>query len=133
MVTYGDGVTDLDIRMLLKFHKKQKTIGTITGVHPRSRFGMLEAADKNNMVKNFSEKPVLKDWVNGGFMVFDKRVFNYLKAGETEHPALQKLAREKQLSLYKHEGFFLAMDTYREVEELNKLWNSGNPSWKVWK
>lgn len=132
MVTYGDGLIDADIREIVKFHKKQRTIGTITGVHPRSRFGMLETADKNNLVKNFSEKPVLKDWVNGGFMVFDKRVFNYLKAGETEHPALQKLAREKQLSLYKHEGFFLAMDTYREVEELNKLWNSGSPPWKIW-
>ncbi len=131
MVTYGDGVTDMDISLLLKFHKKQKTIGTITGVHPRSKFGIVQLQG-NNLVQEFSEKPVLNDWVNGGFMVFDKRFFSYLRNGETEHPALKRLATEKQLSIHKHEGFWFAMDTYREVDELNKLWKSKNPPWKVW-
>lgn len=131
MVTYGDGVTDLNISELVKFHKKQKTIGTITGVHPRSKFGVVHS-DNNNLVREFSEKPVLNDWVNGGYMVFDKRFFQYLKPGETEHPALKKLAEEKQLSLFKHEGFWFCMDTYKEVEDLNKLWNLDNPPWKVW-
>ncbi len=132
MVTYGDGVTDLNIQELVGFHKRQKTIGTITGIHPRSKFGQIHL-NNENIVTDFTEKPVLTDWVNGGFMVFDKRFFNYLKPRETEHPALQRLSREKQLSLYQHHGFCFVMDTYKEVEELNKLWQTGNPPWKVWK
>lgn len=131
LVTYGDGVTNLDLKNLIKFHKKQKTIGTITGVHPRTKFGLVKI-DKNNKVLSFKEKPVLKDWVNGGYMVFDKRFFNYLRPGETEHPALVRLAKEKQLSLYKHDGFWFAIDTYKELADLNKLWSLGNSPWKVW-
>lgn len=132
MVTYGDGVTDLDIDALVKFHKKQKTIGTITLVHPRSKFGLVKTNIKN-FVDDFIEKPILSDWVNGGYMVFDKRVFKYIKAGETEHPALKRLSHEKQLSASKHKGFWFCMDTYKEVEDLNKIWKSGKAPWKVWK
>lgn len=132
MVTYGDGVTDLNIRDLIKFHKKQGTIGTITGVNPRSKYGLVKT-DNKNLVTEFVEKPILSDWVNGGFMVFKKDFFNYLKPGEMEHPALQRLSKIRQLSLYKHKGFWMCVDTYRELEELNKIWNSGNPPWKVWK
>jgi len=131
MVTYGDGVTDLDISKLVKFHKKQKTIGTITGVHPRSKYGLV-TLNKNYLVDNFIEKPVLTDWVNGGFMVFSKKVFDYIKFGETEHTALGRLVKIKQLSLYNHNGFWFCMDTIKEVEDLNKLWLSKNPPWKVW-
>lgn len=131
MVTYGDGVCDLNIAELLKFHKKQKTVGTITGVHPRTKFGLVKV-NSGGTVINFTEKPILPVWVNGGFMVFDKRLFNYLKTGESEHPALKRLAKDKQLSLFRHEGFWFSMDTYREVEELNKLWKSKKPPWKVW-
>lgn len=130
MVTYGDGVTDLDINKLLKFHIHQKAIGTITGVHPRSKYGLVKF-NKNNLIEDFEEKPVLSEWVNGGFMVFDKRVFNYLRPGETEHPALIRLAKEKQLSLYKHIGFWFGVDTYKELEDLNKLWRKNRP-WAVW-
>lgn len=132
MVTYGDGLINADIRDIVKFHKRQRTVGTITGVHPRSKFGMVNI-NSNNLVLEFSEKPVLTDFVNGGFMIFDKRFFDYLKPGETEHPALKRLTKEKQLSLYKHEGFWFSMDTYKEVEELNQLWNSKTPPWKIWK
>lgn len=131
MVTYGDGVTDLNISDLVKFHSKQKTIGTITGVHPRTKFGLVKI-DNNFHVENFVEKPVLQDWVNGGYMVFDNRVFYYLKPGETEHPALVRLSKEKQLSIFKHDGFWFCMDTYKEVEDLNKIWKSKSPPWKVW-
>jgi len=131
MVTYGDGVTDLNIGKVFEFHKKQKTIGTITGVHPRSKFGLVNVKP-NSLVESFVEKPVLSDWVNGGFMVFDKRVFKYLRPGETEHPALVRMAKEKKLSLYKHNGFWFCMDTYKEVEDLNKIWNSGKAPWKIW-
>lgn len=130
MVTYGDGVTDLNIKTLFEFHKKQKTIGTITGVHPRSKFGLVKTG-KNNRVKSFVEKAVLSDFVNGGFMVFDKRFFKYLEPGKTEHPALVKLASENQLALYNHDGFWMAVDTYKELDDLNNLWNRSKP-WKVW-
>jgi glucose-1-phosphate cytidylyltransferase len=131
MVTYGDGVSDVDIGNLVRFHKKQKTIGTITGVHPRSKYGTVEIG-KKDIVEKFSEKPVTNDWVNGGYMIFDKRFFNYLKPGETEHPAFKRLASEKKLSLYKHQGFWYAVDTNKELEELNKVWEQDNPPWKIW-
>ena len=131
MVTYGDGVIDLDIDNLLKFHKRNKRIGTITGVHPRSRYGSSQV-DSHDAVINFVEKPVLSDWVNGGFMVFDKRVFNYFRPRETEHLALARLVKERQLSLFKHNGFWFCMDTYKEVESLNKLWFSSRAPWKIW-
>ncbi len=132
MVTYGDGVSDIDINKLIAFHKKQKTIGTIIGVHPRSKFGMV-VIDKKNKVKHFSEKPVMNDWVNGGYMVFDRKFFNYLKPGETEHPALIRLAQKRELSLYKHEGFWYAVDTYKELETLNEIWRTENPPWNIWR
>lgn len=132
MVTYGDGVSDLDLDKLVKFHKKQKTIGTIIGIHPRSKFGMVHAGRRNSLVTSFTEKPVLNDWVNGGYMVFDKRAFVYFRSGETEHPALKRLAKQKQLSLFRHSGFWYAVDTHKEYEELNKIWASGNAPWKVW-
>jgi glucose-1-phosphate cytidylyltransferase len=131
MVTYGDGVTNLNIKKLVEFHKKNKTIGTITLVHPRTKFGLVKLSKKNH-VSSFVEKPILSDWVNGGYMIFDKRVFKYLRPGETEHPTLVRLAREKQLSANKHNGFWFCMDTYKEVEDLNKIWLHKAP-WKVWK
>lgn len=131
MVTYGDGVANINLKELLNFHIKQRTIGTLTGVHPHSKFGSV-TVNKNNLIKKFKEKPVLSDWVNGGFMVFSKKVFSYINEGEMEHEALKRLAKEDQLSLYKHEGFWMAVDTYKELEDLNKLWEQNQP-WKVWK
>ncbi len=131
MVTYGDGVADINIKELVKFHTKQRTIGTIAGVHPRSRYGLL-ATDKNKKVTSFIEKPVLGEWINGGFMIFKKPFFDYLKEGEMEHPAMKRLIEENQLSLYAHDGFWHSMDTYPDVDNLNKLW-AEDPKWKVWK
>lgn len=131
MVTYGDGVSDIDINKLVRFHMKQETIGTVTGVHPRSRYGLL-ATDKNNIVTSFVEKPVLNEWVNGGFMVFKKDFFKYLREKEMEHIAIKRLIAEKQLSLYIHDGFWHSMDTYPDVNSLNNYWRD-NPKWKVWK
>lgn len=132
MVTYGDGVGDIDIKKLVSFHKKQNTIGTITGVHPRSKYGLVTIT-KNRLVKKFIEKPVLKEWINGGFMIFKKEFFDYLGIGEMEHAGLQRLTKTNQLSLFLHEGFWHAVDTYKELEELNKMWKERNPEWKVWK
>ncbi len=130
MVTYGDGVSDLNIKDLYKFHKKTGKIGTVTGVHPRSRFGLL-SQDKKKLTWDFLEKPVLAEWINGGFMVFKKSFFKYLRPGEFEHPALQRLMRKQQLSIYTHDGFWHCMDTYNDVDSLNKLW-AENPKWKIW-
>jgi glucose-1-phosphate cytidylyltransferase len=131
MVTYGDGVSTINIKELVKFHKKQNTIGTITGVYPRSKFGLLKIGE-NNKVKEFNEKPVLKERTNGGFMIFKKDFFNYLRVGELEHEALKRLVKKDQLSVYKHEGFWESMDTYNDVLNLNRLWLD-KPEWRVWK
>lgn len=131
MVTYGDGVSDINIRELVKFHRKTGTIGTISGVHPRSKYGLL-LTDKNNIANKFIEKPVLKEWVNGGFMVFKREFFKYLRKKEFEHQAIKRLIRRKQLAVYNHNGFWHSMDTYADVDSLNNLWLE-NPKWKVWR
>jgi len=131
MVTYGDGVGDINIPELISFHKKMKTIGTITGVHPRSKYGQIKLKS-NRTIFEFREKPMLRDWVNGGFMVFGYRFFEYLKPGETEHPALQRIARSNELSMYQHDGFWHCMDTYADVDHLNVIWKE-DPKWKLWK
>lgn len=130
LVTYGDGVSNINLKELVKFHKAQKRIGTVTGVHPRSKYGLLSVGHRNNAEK-LVEKPVLKEWTNGGFMVFKREFFKYLKRGEMEHPALKRLIKVNQLSVYKHSGFWHSMDSYPDVDSLNRLWLE-NPPWKVW-
>jgi glucose-1-phosphate cytidylyltransferase len=130
MVTYGDGVSDIDIRRLVRFHESQKTIGTISGVYPTSKYGLVRT-DGGHRVTTFVEKPKVEDWVNGGFMVFDRKFFDYLRAGEMEHAALKRLIDEQQLSLFEHRGFWHAMDTYQDVESLNRMWVE-DPKWKTW-
>lgn len=132
MVTYGDGVADINIKKLVKFHQKKSVVGTITGVNPRSKYGIVRVdSNSNSIIKGFIEKPQLENYVNGGFMVFKKEFFNYLKPKEYEHPALKRLIREKQLALYPHNGFWHCMDTYPDVDNLNKLWEE-DPKWKIW-
>ncbi len=131
MVTYGDGVSDINIKELISFHKKQKTIGTVTGVHPRSKYGLLKI-NKNFKAESFIEKPVLQDRTNGGFMIFKRNFFDYIKPGEMEHEGLKRLVKENQLSVFLHDGFWHSMDTYPDVESLNKIW-SDSLKWKVWK
>ncbi len=131
MVTYGDGVADVDIKDLIKFHKSQNTIGTVTGVHPRSKYGLLSVG-KNGIAQKFIEKPILQERVNGGFMIFKKKFFDYLQPGEMEHAAIQRLIDERQLSVYMHNGFWHSMDTYPDVDNLNVFWKE-DPKWKVWK
>lgn len=131
MVTYGDGVSDIDVKKLVEFHRAQGTIGTIAGVHPHSKYGLIVSDKETNLVTGFSQKPLLHDFVNGGFMVFNKNAFDYFDRGNIMEDAFPKLARDKQLSVYEHKGFWKAMDTYREMEELNELWNTTKP-WAVW-
>jgi glucose-1-phosphate cytidylyltransferase len=133
LVTYGDGVADVDIRAVVEFHKKHGKLATVTTVRPISRFGVLEVA-ANNRVASFNEKPLLNGWASAGFFVFDRRVLDYLGDSDCvlERDPLERLAQEEQLVAYQHEGFFFAMDTYREHEYLNELWTSGRAPWKVW-
>jgi glucose-1-phosphate cytidylyltransferase len=131
MVTYGDGVADININKLIEFHKKHGKIATITGVHPISRWGLVNV-DENNLITEFSQKPQLFDYVNGGFMVFNKEFFNYLKPGDMIEDALATLITQKQVALYKHEGFWYGMDTYKDFLFLNELWVN-EPKWKIWK
>ncbi len=131
MVTYGDGVSNINIKDLINFHKKQKTIGTVAGVHPRSKYGLLKINNKSR-VESFMEKPVLKERINGGFMVFKREAFKYFNPGEYEHDALKRLAKKGQLSVYTHDDFWYCMDTYNDMDTLNKLWKE-DPKWKIWK
>lgn len=134
MLTYGDGVSDVDLSDLLEFHKKNKTISTLTAVRPEGRFGVLDIG-QNQMINAFREKNA-KDsgWINGGFMVLQPEIFNYISGDSTifEKEPLATLAKQNQLSAYKHTGFWQCMDTQRDKQKLEDLWASGKAPWKVW-
>jgi len=132
LLTYGDGLADLDIARLVEFHKSHGKLATVTAVSPRSRFGVLEM--NKNRVMSFLEKPQTEGVASAGFFVLNKKVFDYIGGDDCilEHEPLERLAREGELMAYKHDGFFFAMDTYREYEYLNQLWNKGEAPWKVW-
>lgn len=130
MVTYGDGVADINIPALVDFHVKQGTMGTITGVHPSSKYGLVNV-DAGNRVASFEQKPRLHDYVNGGFMVFERAMLDRLQPGTMIEETMAGLVQEQQLSLYHHEGFWHCMDTYKDYEDLNVLWQK-DPRWKIW-
>jgi len=135
MVTYGDGVADININDLLNFHQSHGKLATVTGVRPLSRFGELTV--EGSRVLAFSEKPQSSGGlINGGFFVFHRGFFDYLEdhdACDLEYGALEEIARRGELMVYRHEGFWACMDTYRDMEYLNKLWNCGEATWKVWR
>jgi len=133
MVTYGDGVADIDINALMEFHKKQGKLGTVTGVRPASRFGELQL--DGDMVTAFREKPQIEEgWINGGFFVFEPEFFTkYLQAGVMlEREPLERLAADGELAIYRHNGYWRCMDTYRDMQALNNQWANGAAPWKVW-
>ena len=132
-LTYGDGLINLDINKLVEYHKNKKSIGTITAVQPPGRFGSLIIDDFK--VTKFQEKPKGDmNWINGGFFVFEKEIFDYIENYKTilEKDPLEKLAKDNQLSAYKHTGFWYAMDTLRDKNHLERLWAEGKAPWKVW-
>lgn len=131
MVTYGDGIADININSLVKFHKEKGTVATITGAHPSSRWGLVGYGKKSGLVTEFAQKPLMGDYINGGFMVCNNDFFNFIKKGEMIEEAFSRLIPAKQLALYKHDGFWYGMDTPKDHSELNKLWEEG-PKWKVW-
>lgn len=133
MVTYGDGVSDVDIGELLAFHRAHGKLATVTTFRPVSRFGILNI-DPSSNVLSFIEKPRSDAWASAGYFVFQREVLDYVDGDHCilEREPLERLAAERQLVAYNHDGFFYAMDTYREYQLLNELWNSGEAPWKVW-
>jgi len=135
MLTYGDGVTNLDIKALLNFHRQNNRMATVTAVQPTGRFGAIDLGDEY-LVRSFTEKP--KDsgaWINGGFFVLEPGIFSYLTEGDKtvwEQAPLEKLAREGQLSAFRHTGFWRPMDTLRDRTDLENMWNTGRAEWKIW-
>lgn len=134
MLTYGDGVSDVNLEELLKFHKKKGKLATLTAIQPGGRFGMLDI-DHNESIGSFREKSKEDGgWINGGFMVLEPEVIDYIQDNQTvfEKEPLEKLAQEGQLNAYKHTGFWQCMDTLRDKNHLEKLINENRAPWKVW-
>lgn len=133
MLTYGDGVSDVNLADLLRFHRAQGRIATVTAVRPPARFGGL--IFNGDLVAEFTEKPQIGEgWINGGFMVFEPGVFDYLEGDHSilEAHALERLAADRQLAAYRHEGFWQCMDTLRDKRLLESLWQERRAPWKVW-
>ena len=132
-VTYGDGLSDIDISSLISFHKEKNILATLTAIHPPERFGVLNLS--GDYVTEFHEKHSGMDsWINGGFFVFEPGIFDYLQDDLTilEKTPLETLAKEKKLTAFKHNGFWYPMDTQRDKKHLENLWSSNNAPWKIW-
>jgi glucose-1-phosphate cytidylyltransferase len=131
-VTYGDGLADIDLHALLAFHRGHGRLATLTAVNPRSSFGLLKL-EADGAVTEFAEKPLMAEWINGGFFVFNRGVFDYLDQNSVlEREPLEQLARERQLMAYRHTGFWKCLDTYKDHLEFNQMWSDGQARWKVW-
>jgi glucose-1-phosphate cytidylyltransferase len=136
LLTYGDGLADVDLHKLIDQHKNQKKLATVTAVQPEGRFGLV-GIDQKDTVTQFHEKPLGDGgWINGGFFVMSPGVFSYLPGNADvqmlEQDTLENLAHDHQLAAYKHHGFWKCMDALRDKEDLEKLWSSGHPAWKTW-
>ncbi len=133
MLTYGDGVSNINIPKLIEFHRTQKRLATLTAVRPPARFGQMVLVD--GKVTEFKEKPQIGEgWINGGFFVLQPEVVNYIEGDHTawEFDSLEKIAADGQLAAYQHDGFWQSMDTLRDVNVLEKFWREGNAPWKLW-
>jgi len=134
-MTYGDGLSDLDIRRTIAFHREQGVLATLTAVQPPGRFGAFTLEDKQTRICHFREKPRGDGaWINGGFFVLEPEVFDYIAGDSTvwEQEPMKALAHDGQLAAYRHEGFWQNMDTLRDKMLLEEMWASGSPRWKVW-
>ncbi len=132
--TYGDGLSDINIARLLKFHKAHAKAATLTAVKPFSPFGIVGIDAHTDIITHFEEKPLLDHWINGGFFVFNKDIFKYIKENDIlEKDTFNRIVQDKQLSAYKHQGFWECMDTYKDRLRLNQLWTDQNAPWALWK
>ena len=137
MLTYGDGVSDVNIKELVDFHNDHDGIITMTTVQPQSRYGTIAYGDDDKQVKSFEEKPKgERGWINGGFFVCDPEVFDYIEDSTRcvfEREPLEKMSADKKLYAFKHKGFWRAMDSLKDKNDLENLWNSNKAKWKIWK
>ena len=130
---YADGLANINLKELLEYHKSKKKAATLTTVNPLSQFGIIEV-DNDGAILKFKEKPLLNQWINGGFFVFNKEIFNYLDENSVlEKRPFEKLADKRQITAYKFNGFWMCMDTFKDTQTLNELWAKENPPWKIWK
>jgi len=133
-LTYGDGLSDVNITDLISFHKEKKSLATLTAVHPPERYGVVNLSE--HYVTEFHEKHTSESsWINGGFFVFEPKIFDYLQDGDStilEKKPLETLAKEQQLTAFKHTGFWHPMDTLRDKNHLENLWNTKKAPWKIW-
>ena len=133
-LTYGDGLSDVNITDLISFHKEKKSLATLTAVHPPERYGVVNLSE--HYVTEFHEKHTSESsWINGGFFVFEPKIFDYLQDGDStilEKKPLETLAKEQQLTAFKHTGFWHPMDTLRDKNHLENLWNAKKAPWKIW-
>lgn len=133
LATYGDGLSDINLKSLLRFHSFHKRIATLAAVRPRTTFGIVGVDSHTDIVTHFEEKPFLDHWINGGFFIFNHDVFKYIKEGDIlEKESFSRLVKEKELVAYKHSGFWECMDTYKDNLKLNELWVAGSAPWKLW-
>ena len=133
MATYGDGVSDINIKELIDYHKKHEKTATMTCINLRSNFGLVDI-NNNNIVTGFEEKPFMTMWINGGFFVFNKKIFSYLdESSILERTPMERLAKDGQLVAYKYNGFWECMDTYKDTRILNEAFDRGQAKWMVWK
>ena len=133
-LTYCDGLTDLNLKKLLEIFLKRKKLGIMATINPKSRFGIV-SINKSKTINNFDEKKILRNlWVNAGFYIFDKKIFNYIQGKNPifESEILKKVAKEKKLIAYKHKGFWKCMDTIKDKMELEELWKKNKTPWKIW-
>lgn len=133
LVTYGDGLANINIKELVEFHKKMGKVATVTGAHGFSKYGMLEFNPATNLVTSWKEKPKLHDYINIGFMVFENRIFDFLGKDRMVEDVMTELSNKNEVTMFPFKGAFSNMDTYKDYEELNKLWDSGDAHWKIWK
>ncbi len=130
-VTYCDGLSNVNIKNLYESHLKKNKTATLTVVHPISQFGIIETS--NGLATSFKEKPYMKGFINGGFFVFNRKIFDYLKENSVlEEGPLRKLVKERKLAVYKHKDFWSCVDTFKDVERFNYMWEKGNRPWVVW-
>ena len=130
-VSYGDDVSSIDLTNLFEFHKSHGKIATITAIHPQNPFGVIEI--ENRIIKEFKEKPLMKEWINGGYMVFNKKIFDYIEScDDLEKEVFEKLVVQGELCAFEHHGFWKGMNTLKDTLELKELWENGKAEWKVW-
>lgn len=131
-LTYGDGLSDLNLKKLEEFFLQKGKVGVVTGIRPRSKYGQI-TVEPDCIVTGFKEKPLLNDYANGGFCIFHRKIFNYMNENcVLEQEVFEQLVNERELAMYKHEGFWKCMDTYKDYKELNEIWDNNGSLWEVY-